>query len=1365
MLSNSTSRSFAAIALAKSFLLALFLIICGLSNAAPINEARSKVGALATLPLPPKMESLVDHALSEDGMVFVADKRSVWVRSPWSWEKIWTLPGTADSSFQRINALAVAKDAQSSDVLLVGTEEGIWSIGWSQREKVGEPWSVFALHFSAGERLTTINAESTDNLRVTSLVPLAGGAAGARCFAMSRSGISRVIVAESGKLRIGRAPFGEDVLQDVVVFPVPNGLIVCQEYPDEELRVVSRAGAELRKTDLNKLLGGKTRLRAAVVDDERQLLFVGTDRGLIAARLDPSDLLAGDWKVVQALSGFDVVHLSWCASRLLVVGNPLESSPARDAVQWESRLNADARPRDDLAHELSFTPASGGDFPSDIKEVLPVAEDALWVRASDRVVYEWTPKQWRRLSSAEHGQLDSPSFWQSKPRLTPPLVIPDDANHRLAWLSPHDARRVTHHEFDNPIAALVPDPSGFGFWSLDRAMPGLGSTFHSLRFHSRHGQFDTTDGVNYARHPLIARIEHRVAHGSGFVEAASAMQRAYFPESDDGSLLLPSGTDLFRVNGAEWRKLAPLNPLPEPERLIEMTPGAASSEAPWLALRMRKDSSAELVSVDVDETFASWKWTALGMQVPAEASARLIPESNGYVWLAMRRRGEDWTLQRISPTKLTLSISTPADEVPEFIISRKATLQVAGPVFTRQNDRHVFTTSGVVVCEDENPKPWMSLLPSAALSRPQFLDYFLGENDAFVRTGTPDAGGNMSAGPTYLLSLSGGRVTLASAPTPVDLPPAEPFVWFPAKTAGKPSAFWTALASVPLTSAARTWWSVIGTAAAPTFPMRDASTFHLPLPRLRELDAAAMMDSSEFKHSVPEWSGIFAASSGSSLAIIPPASPSGWENWNPPVPVELTARQRDGKSLAWNLQDMPPPERLPHDVVEIAVRFGRNYDDWWQTFPWLLRGRALTENDGDVPVWQSASERDELRLLTEAGRRYVLEFESAQADGATYNGIRSLPMTVEVDPTVVPPRVVAFISALVLGFASLLLFTFSRAARRAVLRALGRRWVFRADDCDVVVEVAVGTEEVLLTAERGGAVSVRQNLDANEVAHCAAGDQPTLMRIRAALLPPPDDSLQTISVRTPEEFFHHRLGSWLDGGWAWLPPPALPNFARVCGQTAVLPQMLAAPHRQLKRVRYAGLGWAGTPPLLVQTELGAIEAAFRRIRAHVLPRGDSPADLLNALCEADVVHVAAHATLTEIELRGRPFTASLLTDELLRRIRCRLLILSACDAGRTAPGQHSIAWPLIRAGVTVIGSHVPLDDTVARRFFPLLYDYFLPVTIADGPRLAAAIIRASSALSPILGAGASAPWRSYLNNLVLYGNPNLRLTVFHPDPN
>lgn len=1250
-------------------------------------------------------------------------------------------------------------------MLLVGAEEGLWSIDWNSHQNHGEPWSVFALHFGNGERLASVDGGSADPLRVTSLVPLSAGVAGARALAVSRSGISRVVIVDGGKLKIGRAPFGEDVLQDVTVFPLPSGHAVCQEYPDGELRFISPAGLELRKTDLEKLLGGKTQLRAAVVDSERSLLFVGTDRGAIAARINPSGAIEGEWKIVEALRGFDVVQLTWCAKRLLVVGNPLDSPTARDAVQWESRLDTVTFTPDDFARALSFAGASGGNFPSDIKEILAVAEDALWVRASDRVVYEWTPHQWRRLLSAEHGGLDTPSFWQAKLRSSPPLVIPDDSRRRIAWLSSHDARRITHHEFENSLAALVPDPSGFGFWSLDRAMPGLGSTFHALRFHSRHGQFDTTDGVNYGRHPQIARIEHRVAQGSNFVDAASASQRTYLPESDDGSLLLPSGADLFRVKGAEWRKLNALNPLPEQERLIELTPGAASSDAPWLALRVHADSSAELVSVDVNDTLAAWKMTPLGVQIAAQSTARLIPEGTGYVWLATRMPGRNWSLERITQTKLKLSFTTPADEVPQFIISRKPTLKVAGLLFTRQMDRHVFTNTGVIVCEDDQAKSWTSLLPSTQLSRPQFLDYFLSESDAFVRTGTIDAGRNNTADRTYLLSWNGGSVNLAAAPAPSNIPAAEPFAFFPAKFTGRSSAFYMATALAPLTSEPRTWWSVSGTSSAPPFPMWDASTFNLPLPRLRGLQTTSVIAGSEFKHSVPESPPVFATSGDSSLAIIPPASPSGWEQWPWPVPVTMTARRRDGNEQAWDLRDKPPPESLPHDVVEVGIRFARNYDSWWQNFPWLLRGRARVENGGDAPAWQLADGRDEVRLPMEAGRHYVLEFESAEANGASYSGIRSLPLAVEVDPTVVPPRVVALIGGLGLGLASLLLFTFSRAARRALLRAFGRRWVFRAEDCDVVIEAAVTVSDVLLTAERGSAVSVRHHLNAHDLALCAANDQPTLLRMRTALLPPLDDSLQTISVRTTETLFHHPFGSWLDGGWASVPPPTSPKAARVCGQTALLPQMLAAPPLQLKRVRYAGIGWSGTPALLIRPELAAIENAFGRIRADILPRGDSAANLLNALCEADVVHVAAHASLTEIELRDGAFSASLLTDEMLGRIRCRLLILSACDAGRTAPNQPSIAWPLIRAGVTIIGSLVPLDDTVARRFFPLLYEYFLPVTIANGPRLAVAIVRASAALSGILGASATAPWRAYLNSLVLYGNPNLRLTVFHSDPN
>src|ERR1043166_8788401 len=113
--SNSIPRCFATNRFAKAVLLVLLASMACLSQAAPIIEARSKVGLLSALSLPPEMASLVDYALSEDGMLFVADKHAVWIWSPWGWERIWTLLKTADSSSQKINAIAVVKDAQNAE--------------------------------------------------------------------------------------------------------------------------------------------------------------------------------------------------------------------------------------------------------------------------------------------------------------------------------------------------------------------------------------------------------------------------------------------------------------------------------------------------------------------------------------------------------------------------------------------------------------------------------------------------------------------------------------------------------------------------------------------------------------------------------------------------------------------------------------------------------------------------------------------------------------------------------------------------------------------------------------------------------------------------------------------------------------------------------------------------------------------------------------------------------------------------------------------------------------------------------------------------------------------------------------------------
>jgi hypothetical protein len=454
---------------------------------------------------------------------------------------------------------------------------------------------------------------------------------------------------------------------------------------------------------------------------------------------------------------------------------------------------------------------------------------------------------------------------------------------------------------------------------------------------------------------------------------------------------------------------------------------------------------------------------------------------------------------------------------------------------------------------------------------------------------------------------------------------------------------------------------------------------------------------------------------------------------------------------------------LPNDTVEIAVRFARDYDDWWETTPWRLRGRARLVGGGDASAWQDGDGADLVRLPLQAGKNYVLEFETAEANGAKFNGIRTWPISVEAAPAQASPGLIVFTTMLTLALVILVPLDLSRAFRVAVLRALGRRWTFLTSESAVTIEGRPRGDAIELTAAQGGAVEVRRCLPLAVVSAAIRQGREDFGEIRDALLPPTEGRLQTISIRVPEVLFHYALGLKLVGGWApETGPHGLPELSRVCGQTAILQEVRARPPSRLARVRFAGVAFAGEPLLSVDAEIPPIEGTFRRLHAEVLNCGSRCGDLLAALRNADVVHVAAHATLSEIELEDGSFTAAWLPDEILDQVRCRLVILSACEAGRTSPDRSSVAWALIRAGVNLIGSTEPLDDTVARRFFPMLYERFLPVRAGEGPALAEAIRHASIDFAAAFATCANTAWRDYLNLLVLYGNPNLRLGVFHP---
>jgi CHAT domain-containing protein len=82
-----------------------------------------------------------------------------------------------------------------------------------------------------------------------------------------------------------------------------------------------------------------------------------------------------------------------------------------------------------------------------------------------------------------------------------------------------------------------------------------------------------------------------------------------------------------------------------------------------------------------------------------------------------------------------------------------------------------------------------------------------------------------------------------------------------------------------------------------------------------------------------------------------------------------------------------------------------------------------------------------------------------------------------------------------------------------------------------------------------------------------------------------------------------------------------------------------------------------------------LENIFERWGAHVSVRSANATavDFESALREADIVHISAHANYDRILLADGPFTTENLSALNLAACRCRLLVLSACEAGDLNP--------------------------------------------------------------------------------------------------
>jgi hypothetical protein len=161
-----------------------------------------------------------------------------------------------------------------------------------------------------------------------------------------------------------------------------------------------------------------------------------------------------------------------------------------------------------------------------------------------------------------------------------------------------------------------------------------------VRFATPHAVADNRDTTSFPANFRVARVTHREADGTTNTPLAS-----------NGALLLPTGADFLLGRAGYWvetdRSALAGGPL------VELTPGARSAQAAWLAVRQSDDRPQRLTTIDIDTDVQPGQRpklavTDLGPSAPAGAQVALIPDSKGSIWFAWQAAG-NWTLRQIHP--------------------------------------------------------------------------------------------------------------------------------------------------------------------------------------------------------------------------------------------------------------------------------------------------------------------------------------------------------------------------------------------------------------------------------------------------------------------------------------------------------------------------------------------------------------------------------------------------------------------------------------------------------------------------------------------------------------------------------------------
>jgi HEAT repeat protein len=353
----------------------------------------------------------------------------------------------------------------------------------------------------------------------------------------------------------------------------------------------------------------------------------------------------------------------------------------------------------------------------------------------------------------------------------------------------------------------------------------------------------------------------------------------------------------------------------------------------------------------------------------------------------------------------------------------------------------------------------------------------------------------------------------------------------------------------------------------------------------------------------------------------------------------------------------------------------------------------------------------------------------------------------------------------------------SGRARRWMLVKLGQRWNFEVGRCDHIIVINFLPDEQKLRM----AVD-----DKGDGFYC----------LTDAGWPPDSGAFQhlrrrvrgkKVRVEVVESQFHIPWANAIGG------PLTTGLDAAVAGQICLKNELLDVERPMPKKVVFAGLGceevpycelvslrldkneleWASKWFRLKErlgrihqpiSEIDLIMERFSLWGASILPLSHEARvqarieHFQHALCEADFVHVAAHASSEGVFLHDR-FMGEADLHGLLDKVRCRVLVLSACDIGDLR-GPRSFVFPLVRSGVSILAATKPLRGRACITFFRAFYATLLPERKAVNVELTQGIRQGVAACFPPRGSDIrNWLWREGIDSFILYGDPSLQLQL------